>query len=83
MKNSKNLSNFIDAWNAIPPSERQNVREDIKENGFIKTDYQFNDRKTGRVIPCEVEAIAICNAFAKYGINAVTGLPLEPKKQAV
>lgn len=80
MKNSKNLLKFNDAWNAIPPSERPNVREGIKERGYIKTDYQFNDRKTGRVIPCEVEAIAICEVFAEYGIDAVTGLQLNDKK---
>lgn len=80
MKNSKNLSNFTAAWNAIPPSEKNNVRESIKEKGYIKTDYQFNDRKTGRVVPCEVEAIAICEVFAEYGIDAVTGLQLKTSK---
>lgn len=81
-KNSKNLLNFKEAWQAIPYSQKSVVREKIKELAYIDSDYKFNDRKTGRVIPCEVEAIAICKVFAEYGIDAVTGLELKPKKSA-
>lgn len=81
-KNSKNLSNFKAAWQAIPHSQKPKVRKLIKEKAFIDSDYKFNDRKNGRVIPCEVEAIVICEVFATYGIDALTGLQLQPKKTA-
>lgn len=79
-KNSKNLSNFKAAWNAIPRTLQPEVRDLIKEKGRIDSDYKFNDRKTGRVTPCEFEAIAICEVFAEYGIDAVTGKQLVPEQ---
>nr|WP_319265411.1 hypothetical protein [uncultured Draconibacterium sp.] len=78
-KNSKNLLKFDEAWNAIPRTLQPQVRDKIKSKGSIDTDWKFNDRRTGRVTPCEYEAIAICETFAEYGIDAVTGLQLNSK----
>ena len=70
---SDNLEGFKMAWKALPTELRKEVREDIKRRCHLRTDFQFNDRKTGRVKISIYEASRIKGIFAKHGIDALSG----------
>ncbi len=75
--NVQGLSNFRKAWDFFPRAIQAKIREEIKIEAAIDTYAQFHDRKIGRVIPREYEALAIIKVFAKWGVDAVTGEKIE------
>lgn len=77
VKNSKKLSNFNAAINALPTELRKIAKKSIMEKCYLNTNVQFDNRRTGRTTIREYEAIQIINVFAEYGIDAITGNELK------
>lgn len=73
----KTMTDFKTAWESVPPSIQRKIREAVKTKCGLRSDYQFNDRKTGRVRIREYEEKQILEAFALYGVDAHTGKTLE------
>lgn len=76
-QNIENMSNFEAAWEALSLEIQKEVRALIKTSCHLRTDYQFNDRRTGRVRIRSYEATRIEKAFKVYGIDATTGKEIE------
>lgn len=73
VKSTAIMTDFKAAWEALPPELQRAVRDSIKEGCRLRSDHQFNDRRTGRVRIREYEKDVIMRSFAIHGVNATTG----------